>query len=60
MTVFPYHWKTNPSDEIVEIIVLATDDYRTRLWQTFTDGKLMRLTVIEEQRVHDQIPAVWE
>jgi hypothetical protein len=60
ITVFPYHWKTTATDEIVEIIVLATDTYRTRLWQTFTDGKLVRLTVIEEHRIIGQEPAVWE
>ena len=54
LTVFPYHWKSNPSREIVEIITLATDDYRTRLWQTFDDGVLTRLTVIEESRRREQ------
>jgi hypothetical protein len=63
ITVFPYHWKNQdpngPQAEIVEIIVLATDEYRTRLWQTFHDGKLVRLTVIEEQRRVNETPAEW-
>jgi Domain of unknown function (DUF3598) len=63
MTVFPYHWKnqdpTGPQAEIVEVIVLAQDNYRTRLWQTFHDGELVRLTVIEERRLTDQTPAEW-
>ena len=59
LTVFPYHWKSNPSREIVEIITLATDIYRTRLWQTFDDGALTRLTVIEESRRRDQTPDEW-
>ena len=42
LTVFPYHWKSNPSREIVEIITLATDNYRTHLWQTFDDGATQR------------------
>jgi Domain of unknown function (DUF3598) len=60
ITVFPYHWKSNPAREIVEIITLATDDYRTRLWQTFDEGVLARITVIEEHRRVDQTPAFWE
>jgi Domain of unknown function (DUF3598) len=59
LTVFPYHWKSNPSREIVEIITLATDDYRTRLWQTFDGGILTRLTVIEEHRRRDETPEIW-
>ena len=59
MTVFPYHWKSNPGREIVEIITLATDTYRTRLWQTFDDGVLTRITVIEESRRLDQTPDEW-
>jgi hypothetical protein len=63
MTVFPYHWKNQdpagPQAEIVEIIVLATENYRTRQWQTFHDGSLVRLTVIEEHRRTDQVPAEW-
>jgi hypothetical protein len=59
ITVFPYHWKSNPGREIVEIITLATDTYRTRLWQTFDDGVLSRLTVIEEKRLPDETPEEW-
>jgi Domain of unknown function (DUF3598) len=59
LTVFPYHWKSNPNREIVEIITVATDDYRTRLWQTFDNGVLTRLTVIEEHRRRDQVPENW-
>ncbi len=59
ITVFPYHWKSNPGREIVEIITLATDDYRTRLWQTFDAGVLTRITVIEEHRRRSDVPAEW-
>ena len=59
ITVFPYHWKNSPGREIVEIITLATEDYRTRLWQTFDHGLLTRITVIEERRRRDQTPAEW-
>lgn len=58
LTVFPYHWKNDPTREIVEIITLATDTYRTRLWQTFDHGVLTRLTLIEERRV-DGTPTEW-
>lgn len=59
LTVFPYHWKNEPDREIVEIITLATDEYRTRLWQTFDGGRLTRLTVIEEERRRSEQPDEW-
>lgn len=60
LTVFPYYWKHRTDQEIVEIIVLQTEDYRTRLWQTFENDRLVRLTVIEEERRRGQTPDEWE
>jgi hypothetical protein len=57
--LFPYRWLSHPSVDIVELIVLATSEYRTRVWQRFNGGRLDRVTVIEEQFRPDQTPAVW-
>lgn len=48
--VFPYRWRARPDEEIVETIVLASRERRSRVWQHVEDGHLARLTVIEEQR----------
>jgi hypothetical protein len=60
IVVFPYRWKARPEEEIVEIIILVTDDRRTRLWQHFRGGLLDRLTLIEEERRPGETPEVWE
>lgn len=57
--LFPYRWKGQPDVELVELITLVDDDYRTRLWERFTSGALDRLTVIEERRVRGGEPEVW-
>lgn len=57
--LFPYRWKSQPNVELVELITLVSDDYRTRQWQRFTSGKLDRLTVIEERRISDALPDIW-
>lgn len=57
--LFPYRWKAQPEVEVVELITLVSENYRTRLWQQFTRGVLDRVTVIEERRVLGAEPAVW-
>jgi len=59
IVVFPYRWKGQPGLEIVETIVFPTPDRRTRVWQSFKDGKLERVTLIQEERV-EGTPEVWE
>ncbi|MBI3949678.1 MAG: DUF3598 family protein [Acidobacteria bacterium] len=56
--VFPYYWKDWPNVHIVETIVLASTDYRSRLWQTFENNELVKLTVIVERRVAGE-PEIW-
>lgn len=49
--VFPYYWKDNPSKTILEIIHTPYENYRTRVWQTFENGAMSKLTLIEEHRI---------
>jgi hypothetical protein len=56
--VFTFGWNDRPQERIVEMS-MPTGDYRTRLWQHFEDGKLSRLTVIEERRIPGAEPERW-
>ncbi len=51
--IFPYYWRDNPGRTILEAIHHLNDDYRTRIWQSFENGRLDKLTIIEEHRVPD-------
>ena len=55
--MFPYHWKKNPDRTILETIHNLTGDYRTRVWQTFEHGAIVKLTLIEERRIPKDSPA---
>ena len=57
--VFPYTWKNKPHLSILEIINMVTNDYRTRLWQHYEHGKLIKTTVIEETRTPGGNVAIW-
>jgi hypothetical protein len=57
--VFPYFWKNRPETKIVEIITYADETRRSRVWQTFERGELVKLTVIVEKFVAGEQPAVW-
>jgi len=57
--LFPYRWTAEPEVEVVELITFTGEDYRSRLWQRFRDGRLERLTVVEEHRVHGGTAEVW-
>ncbi|GAA2737770.1 DUF3598 family protein [Actinocorallia aurantiaca] len=57
--LFPYRWQDEPGVEVVELITFAGDDYKSRLWKTFRDGRLERVTVVEEHRVHGAVPEIW-
>jgi len=59
VVVFPYHWKNRPGVNIVETIVFSTPDSRSRLWQTFEDDKLAKVTVIVEERRNGETPEIW-
>jgi catechol 2,3-dioxygenase-like lactoylglutathione lyase family enzyme len=56
--VFPYYWKDRPHYRIVETIVFADHDRRSRLWQTLDNGELVKVTVIIERRIEGEA-AVW-
>jgi len=56
--VFTFGWKTRPQERIVEIS-MPRGDYRTRLWEHFEDGRLVRLTVVEEHREVGREPERW-
>jgi hypothetical protein len=58
--LFPYRWTNEPDVEVVELVTLATADYRTRLWQRFKAGQLDRITIVEEHRRPDETPVVWQ
>lgn len=56
--LFTFGWNHRPEERIVEMS-MPTGDYRTRLWQHFEDGKLSRLTMIEERRIPGVEPERW-
>lgn len=56
--VFTFGRKSQPRERIVEVS-MPKGDYRTRLWQHFHDDRLVRLTVIEEQREPGREPERW-
>lgn len=56
--VFPYHWKNRPGQRVVETIVFSSATQKSRLWQSFDHGELVKITVIREHRVDEQ-PVVW-
>lgn len=56
--VFPYFWKDKLETRIVEIIVFNDVQKRSRLWQTFTNSELTKLTVIIEQKT-EGTPEIW-
>lgn len=56
--VFTFGWKSRPGERIVEIS-MPRGDHRTRLWEHFEGEKLVRLTVIQEQREPGREPERW-
>ncbi len=56
--VFPYHWKAKPETHAVETIVMASPHYKSRLWQTFENGELVKVTIITERRI-SAMPEIW-
>lgn len=57
--IFSFGWHERPNERIIELTRPA-GDYRTRIWQHFIDGKLAKLTVIEETRVPGAEPLRWD
>jgi hypothetical protein len=58
ISIFAYYWKERPQVRIVETIVCDLQDRKSRVWQTFEDGELVKVTVIVERRA-DGTPTVW-
>lgn len=56
--VFTFGWANRPGEQIVECS-RPDGDYRTRLWQHFENGRLAKITVIEERRDPAQQPERW-
>ena len=59
MLVFPYTWKDKPHLKVLELIYIVNDNYRTRTWQSFEHEKLVKTTLIEENRVPGGNVAIW-
>lgn len=57
--IFSFGWDARPDERIIEVTRPA-GDYRSRIWQHFTDGKLSKLTVIEEKRVPGAEAERWD
>ena len=57
--VFPYHWKSRPSERTVETVSLPAPGTKVRLWQRFEDGELTRVTVIQERLLPGDVPEPW-
>ena len=58
ISIFAYHWKDRPNVRIVETIVCDLARRKARLWQTFADGALVKVTIIDERRTDEQ-PELW-
>jgi hypothetical protein len=56
--VFAYRWKDTPRVRVVETIVSDATHHKARVWQTFEDGALAKVTIIVERRVAEE-PAIW-
>jgi hypothetical protein len=56
---FPYTWKDKPHLKVLELIYIVSDNYRTRTWQSFENDKLVKFTLIEENRVIGGNVAIW-
>ncbi|PZM95900.1 MAG: hypothetical protein DIU79_06345 [Actinobacteria bacterium] len=57
--IFSFGWKARPNERIIEVS-RPEGDYRSRVWQHFIDGKLSKITVIEERRVPGAEPLRWD
>ncbi|MBX6752180.1 MAG: hypothetical protein IRY85_21385 [Micromonosporaceae bacterium] len=57
--VFSFGWHERPNERIIEV-TRPDGDYRTRVWQHFIDGRLAKLTIIEEHRVPGAEPLRWD
>ena len=57
--IFSFGWHDRPQERIIEV-ARPQGDYRTRIWQHFTDGTLAKLTVIEERRVPGAEAIRWD
>ncbi len=56
--LFTFGWHDRPQERIVELS-RRSGERRTRLWQHFEDDRLVRLTVIDEERVPGAEPERW-
>jgi hypothetical protein len=56
--VFPYRWKTKPNNHVVETTVMVTPTYKSRVWQTFDQNELVKITFIVEHLTDDR-PEIW-
>lgn len=56
--LFTFGWNARPRERVVELS-MPRGDYRTRLWQHFEDERLVRLTLINEQREPGREPERW-
>ena len=57
--IFSFGWDERPNERIIEV-TRPDGDYRTRVWQHFTDGELSKLTLIEERRVPGAEAVRWD
>ena len=46
--VLPYTWKSRPNEKVVETVILATPSHKSRTWQVFDRGELIRVMIISE------------
>ena len=57
--IFSFGWHERPEERIIEV-TRPEGDYRTRVWQHFTEGELSKITVIEERRVVGAEAVRWD
>ncbi len=57
--IFSFGWQDNPGERIIEM-TRPQGELRSRVWQHFTDGELVKLTVIKERRVPGAEAERWD
>lgn len=57
--IFSFGWNDRPNERIIEV-TRPEGDYRTRIWQHFLDGRLHKITLIEENRIPGEEAIKWD
>lgn len=57
--IFPYVWHDLPDVKVLEVQNFINELKRTRVWQRFEHENLVEITIIREDKLPGETPAVW-